>query len=505
MQEKKFKSARPFKSKSSGPRSSDSKPSSYSKSNNSDRPSGYSRSNNSDRPSSSDRPSYSDRPSGYNRSNNNDRPSYSDRPSSYSRPNNNDRRNANGETPTGYNRPNKPSSRFGGNGGGRPTGGGSSRRRSSGGGSRRNDQKLEVSRFIRKAVVKETTQEFVPKHTFTDFKISEKLKVNIASRKFVNPTPIQDQAIPHILEGKDFLGIANTGTGKTAAFLIPLIEKVLQNKNERVIIMAPTRELALQIEEEFRAFTRGLNLYSVSCIGGSNIRNQIIHLKRNPSFVIGTPGRLKDLVNRRCLVLSGFTNVVLDEVDRMLDMGFRDDIKLLISMLQEKRQSLFFSATISKEVDILIKGYLNNPVKVSVKSGDTADNIDQDVIKVTDRSKKLEVLHDLLIKDEFKKVLIFGRTKYGVEDLSEALQQRGFKSGSIHGNKSQANRERTLRLFKTNQIQSLVATDVAARGLDIADVTHVINYDLPATYEDYVHRIGRTGRANKTGKALTFV
>lgn len=377
--------------------------------------------------------------------------------------------------------------------------------RKSSNGRRRNEQQLEISKFIKKAVVKEEATVFVPKHTFSDFNISEKLKANIVNKKYVTPTPIQDQAIPIILEGKDFLGIANTGTGKTASFLIPLIEKVLKNRNERVLIMAPTRELALQIDDEFRGFARSLNLYSVSCIGGSNIRNQMMYLKKKPNFVIGTPGRLKDLVNRRCLNLSGFTNVVLDEVDRMLDMGFRDDIKLLISMLQEKRQSLFFSATISREVDNLIKGYLDNPVKVSVKSGETSDNIDQDVVRVADKSKKLEVLHDLLVKDEFKKVLIFGRTKYGVEDLANNLQERGFKAGSIHGDKSQANREKTLRLFKSNQIQSLVATDVAARGLDIADVTHVINYDIPATYEDYIHRIGRTGRANKTGKALTFV
>ena len=202
---------------------------------------------------------------------------------------------------------------------------------------------------------------------------------------------------------------------------------------------------------------------------------------------------------------SQFTNIVLDEVDRMLDMGFINDIKYLVSLLPAKRQSLFFSATVSKEADNLIKGFLNNPVRVSVKSGNTPDNVEQDVIKVQDKSKKIDTLHDLLIKNEFKKVLIFGRTKRGVENLSNALRERGFKVGSIHGNKSQAKREQMLKLFKTNQLQTLVATDVAARGLDIADITHVINYDPPATYDDYIHRIGRTGRANKMGKALTFV
>ena len=232
---------------------------------------------------------------------------------------------------------------------------------------------------------------------------------------------------------------------------------------------------------------------------------QIQTLKRNPSFVAGTPGRLKDLINRRCLNLSKFTNIVLDEVDRMLDMGFIHDIKHLISLLPQKRQSLFFSATVSRETDILIKDFLNNPTKISVKSGDTPENVDQDIVRVEDKSKKIESLHNLLIKEEFKKVLIFGKTKRGVEHLSNSLHARGFKVGSIHGNKSQAQREKTLKLFKTNYLQTLVATDVAARGLDIMDITHVINYDLPATYDDYIHRIGRTGRANKAGKALTFI
>ena len=364
---------------------------------------------------------------------------------------------------------------------------------------------LDISRYVRKAVEKVAQEEYIPKNSFSEFNISPQLKKNIAGRGYVKPTPIQDQAIPIILEGKDFLGIANTGTGKTASFLIPLIEKILKDKNEKVLIMAPTRELALQIVDELKAFSRSLNIYSAICIGGSNIRSQIISLQRRPDFVVGTPGRLKDLINRKCLNISRFTNVVLDEVDRMLDMGFINDIKYLISLLPVKRQSLFFSATVSKEADNLIRGFLNSPIKISVKSGDTPDNVEQDIVRVKDKNKKIESLHDLLIKEEFKKVLIFGRTKRGVEHLSNILRERGFRAGSIHGNKSQTKREKVLNLFKANQLQALVATDVAARGLDIADITHVINYDLPATYDDYVHRIGRTGRANKTGKALTFV
>ncbi len=368
-----------------------------------------------------------------------------------------------------------------------------------------NQEEIQVSRYVKRSVEKVAKEEYIPKILFSDLEINSQLKNNILNRGYVKPTPIQDQAIPIISEGKDILGIANTGTGKTASFLIPLIEKALKNKNERVLIMAPTRELALQIIDDLKLFSKSLGIYSVACIGGLSIREQIFGLRRNPDFVIGTPGRLKDLVNRKCLNLSRFPNVVLDEVDRMLDMGFINDIKYLISLLPAKRQSLFFSATVPQEADNLIKGFLNNPIKISVKSGDTAENIDQDIVRVKDKSKKIESLHDLLIKDEFKKVLIFGRTKRGVEGLSRTLQERGFKAGSIHGDKSQSKRERVLKLFKTNQLQTLVATDVAARGLDIADITHVINYDLPATYNDYIHRIGRTGRANKTGKALTFV
>jgi superfamily II DNA/RNA helicase len=316
---------------------------------------------------------------------------------------------------------------------------------------------------------------------------------------------IQDRAIPEILQGKDLIGIANTGTGKTASFLIPLIQKIIKDRNEKVLIVLPTRELALQIVDELNAFARSLNINSALCIGGSSMSRQIYALKRNPNFVIGTPGRLKDLINRNLLRVPGFTNVVLDEVDRMLDMGFVHDIKHLISLLPAKRQSLFFSATVSREVDNLIMGFVKNPVKISVKSGETADNIEQDIVRVKDKTKKIETLHDLLIKEEFKKVLIFGRTKRGVEHLSRSLHERGFKVGSIHGNKSQSQREKVLSLFKANHLQTLVATDVAARGLDIVDITHVINYDPPATYDDYVHRIGRTGRANKIGKALTFI
>lgn len=228
-------------------------------------------------------------------------------------------------------------------------------------------------------------------------------------------------------------------------------------------------------------------------------------LRHSPHFVIATPGRLKDLINQRSINLMLFQNIVLDEVDRMVDIGFIHDIKFIISHLPRKRQSLFFSATIDKRTDEILKSFVTNPVTVSVKRGNTADNVDQDIIKVSDKNKKIEVLHDLLIQPDFEKVIIFGRTKWGMEKLSRALVQRGFRSAAIHGNKTQNQRQRALNDFKEDRINVLIATDVASRGIDIEDVTHVINYDAPTSYDDYVHRIGRTGRAGKKGVALTFV
>jgi superfamily II DNA/RNA helicase len=346
---------------------------------------------------------------------------------------------------------------------------------------------------------------YIPKHKFEDFSIESQLKNNIASKGYVKPTPIQDQSIPFILEGRDIIGIANTGTGKTAAFLVPLIDKVFKDKSQRVLIIAPTRELAVQIGDELRVFANGMGICSVLCIGGANIRKQRSELFRNPNFVIGTPGRIRDFINQRCLNLSQFANVVLDEADRMVDIGFINDIKFFISLLPKKRHSLFFSATISGKVKEIIEPFVTNPVTVSTKDGETAKNVKQEIIKVAGGKPRVDILHDLLIQENFSKVLIFGRTKRGVQKLTNELMVRGFKAGVIHGNKSQNQRQKALDMFRKNQIQILLATDVASRGLDIDDVSHVINYDMPASYDDYVHRIGRTGRADKAGVALTFV
>ncbi len=341
-------------------------------------------------------------------------------------------------------------------------------------------------------------------HSFNDFKISNNLKVNITKRGYTSPTPIQDKIIPHIIEGRDVVGIANTGTGKTASFLIPLLDKVLGDQTQKVLIIAPTRELAVQIRAELFEFSKGLPVRSTLLIGGSSLNRQIESLRRGQNFVIGTPGRIKDLNQQGKLPFNQFNNIVLDEVDRMLDMGFIHDIKAIIEALPTKRQSLFFSATVTDKIKEIMNGFLTNPVHVSVKTQDTSLNVKQDIVKLAGRPK-IDVLRELLVLEEFQKVLVFGRTKRGAEKLSKVLQSKGFKANAIHGNKSQNQRQRALQQFKDDYVQVLIATDVIARGLDIENVTHVINYDLPESYESYIHRIGRTGRADNQGVALTFV
>ncbi len=272
-----------------------------------------------------------------------------------------------------------------------------------------------------------------------------------------------------------------------------------------MLIIAPTRELAAQIKDEFFVFSKNLHIYSTLCIGGENVNRQRNDLRRNPNFVIGTPGRIQDLIRSKILDMFNFNSVVLDEVDRMLDIGFINDIKNIISLLPKFRQSLFFSATINRKVQEILDSFVTDPILVSVKTEETPENIIQSTIKVTNPGMKVDKLHELLIKPEFEKVLVFGRTKHSVQKLSDELVNRGFRSDAIHGNKKQNQRIRALEKFKSNETKILIATDVASRGLDIPNVSHVINYDLPESYEAYIHRIGRTGRADKTGVALTFV
>lgn len=372
---------------------------------------------------------------------------------------------------------------------------------------RKGGNKKEVinpAKFV-KAACPAKEAEYVAENKFSDFDVAPILKKNIVSRGFKEPSPIQDQSIPKGLEGRDVIGVANTGTGKTMAFAIPVLDKLLKNTQSRVIIMAPTRELAQQILEEIKTLTRGGKLYHALLIGGASMHVQLKDLRRNPRIVIGTPGRIQDHIQKKKLDLSKFDMVVLDEVDRMLDMGFIKDMRSILSKLNKKRQSFFFSATMEDKVRTLINDFSNNPIMISVKTGDTSDNVEQNVVKYKSQDQKIERLHEILNENRKNKVLIFDATKRGVDKLSKKLVKRGFRADAIHGNKSQRQREKALARFKTNQTTILVATDVAARGIDVPDITYVINYSTPQIYDDYVHRIGRAGRAGKIGHALTFI
>jgi superfamily II DNA/RNA helicase len=364
---------------------------------------------------------------------------------------------------------------------------------------------VRLIEFNQKNVYQKVEEHYVPKNDFASLEIDARLKQNIFARGYSQMTPIQDQAINEILYGKDIIGIANTGTGKTAAFLIPLINKLITQHYQRALIIAPTRELAAQIFKEFKEFSRGINLQSALIIGGANIRYQIQDLRRNPSIVIGTPGRIQDLINKRLLELHKFNNVVLDETDRMVDIGFLKEIKQIISMLPTKRQSLFFSATVSDKVQDILNSFVTNPKTISVKTTDTNANIEQKIIKINRDQKKVDTLHQLLKQNEFEKVIVFGNTKWGIQKLTDELVRRGIRADAIHGDKRQTQRHKILERFKRSEIQVLLATDVAARGLDIKNISHVINYEMPLTSDDYIHRIGRTGRANNTGIALTLL
>lgn len=359
--------------------------------------------------------------------------------------------------------------------------------------------------YVNKSVETPVEETYTPTHRFSDFGLNPAILDRVTRRGYNAPTPIQDQAIPVVMTGRDVIGLADTGSGKTAAFLLPLLHKLLADRNQKALIIVPTRELAVQIDDELKAFSQGMQIFSAICIGGGSMHNQIRALQRRPQFIIGTPGRLKDHLTRRTLDVRNVTNLVVDEADRLVEMGFIADLRTLLGYLPTARQSLFFSATIMPEVRGLIDSFMNDPQSISVKQRDTSANVDQDVVRYTDSFHKLSLLHNLLTQEEFKKVLIFGRTKHGVEKLHQTLNERGFTSVSIHGNKNQGQRQRALQDFKEDRAQVMVATDVAARGLDIPDVTHVINYEAPESYADYIHRIGRTGRANKKGSALTFV
>jgi len=395
----------------------------------------------------------------------------------------------------GFNRPKKsgPRPSSGGRGGGRRGGGG------------RKLPTFDPSKFINTPTKSVAPEAYKATHNdFTTFGLDPRILKTISFSKINTPTPIQDQVIPKIMKGHDVVGLAETGTGKTAAFLLPLIHKTAKDNKNLTLIMAPTRELALQIDEERRKLARGLYLFSTTCVGGMNIRPQIRSLHRLNHFIIGTPGRIQDLIKRGDIKPEKITCVVLDEADRMLDMGFINDMRNILGMTPKNRQTLFFSATMNDSAKALIHDFMNKPVTVSAKEKDVIDNIKQDIVKYS-HNNKFETLLAMLKKPEYKKVIIFGSMKHSVKKLTEDLIAHGIKSESIHGNKSHSQRQKTLVAFKNGEARVLVATDVAARGIHVDNVSHVINYDLPGSFEDYVHRIGRTGRAAKRGVALTFV
>lgn len=383
-------------------------------------------------------------------------------------------------------------------------GGGGGNRGRSGGGNKRRGEYIDPARFIQAAKPAEETK-YEAKHRFADFDVATVIHDNLTAKGYEFPSAIQDQTIPMALEGHDMIGIANTGTGKTAAFGIPIAHALITRQNAKALIVAPTRELAQQIEDEMRSIGKGGGFTGALLIGGTGMGPQLRDLRNKPRIVIGTPGRIKDHMERGTLHLDQFNMVVLDEVDRMLDMGFVNDVSSILDEMNPIRQSFFFSATMDTRVQSLIRTFSKDPQTVSVKSGDSSENVNQDIVRASGTSEKLAKLHDILLDEKVSKVIVFDETQRSVERLSNELIARGFKADAIHGGKSQGQRQRALDAFKDSKTNILVATDVAARGIDVKDISHVINFSQPQSYQDYVHRIGRAGRAGKIGHALTFV
>lgn len=347
--------------------------------------------------------------------------------------------------------------------------------------------------------------------TFADLGLSEKILRAVTDKGYQIPSPIQAQAIPSVLAGKDVLAAAQTGTGKTAGFTLPILHKLSENPSRndrrvvRALVMTPTRELAAQIKANIDEYGSHLHLKSLVVFGGVGINPQVSKLKAGVDILVATPGRLLDLVQQRACDLSKVEILVLDEADRMLDMGFINDIKKVMNYIPKQRQTLLFSATFSPEIKLIAKQFLSNPVTVEVAAQNTtAERVDQRAYRC-DIAVKPELAIHLIQQGEWNQVLIFTRTKHGANRLSERLEKAGITSSAIHGNKSQGAREKALQGFKENKVRVLVATDIAARGIDISSLPHVINYELPNVPADYVHRIGRTGRAGESGEAISLV
>lgn len=348
---------------------------------------------------------------------------------------------------------------------------------------------------------------YVASMMIKDMPVDSSIIENLLRKKYSHPTEIQEKAFEPILNGSDFLGLAKTGTGKTAAFLVPLIQNLFSNNaSHQILIITPTRELALQIEDEFKSIALGLKLFCHCFIGGTPVEADIRKLRLPAQVIIGTPGRIADLVMQRKLNMQLFSVLVLDEFDRLLDMGFSRDVMELVGKMTHRKQTILFSATEDATQRSLMNSLLKHPVEVKLYTGHAAsDLVDQEIVAVKPGENKMDVLIKMLQDKTFIKVMVFAETKHLVKRLTAKLKMSGIRADDIHGNKSQNQRIRTLDAFKMKKIQVLVATDVASRGLDITDVSHVINFQEPKNLDSYVHRIGRTGRAGKSGKAYTFV
>lgn len=359
-------------------------------------------------------------------------------------------------------------------------------------------------------LVKKSTQTIVKPQVitrdFAEIELHQQLSKNILDKGYFTTTEIQDKSIEDLLQGKNLIGIAATGTGKTGAFLIPMIQQMLESDKITGLVVVPTRELAQQVLEEFKSLTKDLRFLSACFIGGTNVEKDIVKSKQKLKLVVGTPGRLNDLIDRKALRINNMSTLVLDEFDRMLDMGFIKDIQKIVSGMHSRKQTMLFSATVNTSQEKLINQIIHNPIQVAVSSGTkSSDNVEQDIIRVGSNENKFDVLFNLVNEPSFEKVLLFAETKRAVNKLSKQLIKSGIKSDVIHGNKSQNYRTKAIAQFKSGKTKILVATDVAARGIDIKGVTHVINYQLPQSMDSYIHRIGRTGRAETTGMAYTFV
>ncbi|MBK9169517.1 MAG: DEAD/DEAH box helicase [Bryobacterales bacterium] len=343
-------------------------------------------------------------------------------------------------------------------------------------------------------------------NTFSELTLSSALKSNLARNGFETPTPVQAQAIPPALDGRDVVATAQTGTGKTLAFLIPMLESLGAKPAKpgvRALILSPTRELAIQIADSFSKLAAGTGLRAAVVVGGLSEQTQLQAIRRGAQVIIATPGRLSDFIHRRLVRLDAVSVLVLDEADRMLDMGFLPAIKAILSLLPAERQTLFFSATIEPSVAHLVSAYLNDPVRIAIGSTTKpAEHVDLQIFEV-EQDRKLSLLESML-REESGSFLVFARTKHGAERLAKKLERGGQRAASIHGDRSQSQRNRALRGFQEGEFRVLVATDVAARGIHVDGIAHVVNYDLPQAPEDFIHRVGRTGRAGARGVASTF-